>query len=140
MRRENVGQIRIIEAFLAAMVIFSSLAISTNFAAVQNDTHRENLASAGLQCLLKLDSEGKLSMYIDNGNWTALRDCLSLALPAGVTFNLTVYDELMQSVNTEVLSNGGFSSQEIAFVDYTCASQGQVYHCYVIYLYLAVAG
>ena len=139
MRRKNAGQIRIIEAFLAAMVIFSSLAISTNFAAVQNPTHRENLASAGLQCLLKLDSEGNLSKYIDYGNWTALRDCLSLVLPAGVTFNLTVYDEQMQPINTDVLSNGGFSSQEIAFVDYTCASRELVFRCYVVHLYLAVA-
>ncbi len=139
MRRKNAGQIRIIEAFLAAMVIFSSLAISTNFAAVQNPAHRENLASAGLQCLLKLDSEGNLSKYIDYENWIALRDCLSLTLPAGVTFNLTVYDEQMQPINTDVLSNGGFSSQEIAFVDYLCASQEPIYRCYIVHLYLAVA-
>jgi hypothetical protein len=139
MKNENKGQIRIIEAFLAVLIIFSSFAISANLTVTQNITHHDNLASIGSQALVKLDSDGSLSRYIDYGDWSAFRDALNLVLPAGIAFNLTVYNGQMQQVNTDVVSNGGFSSQDIAFVEYVCASQGSTFHCYVIYLYLAVA-
>ncbi len=139
MNGTNEGQIRIIEAFLAVLVIFSSFAVSANLVVTQNTTKSDDLTSVGLQTLLKLDSEGSLGKYIDDRNWTALRDALNLALPAGISFNLTVYDERMQQVNTAIISNGAFSSQEIAFVEYVCASQNPVFNCYKIHLYLAVA-
>lgn len=138
MKKENRGQIRVIEALLAIFVIFSSLVISANLTVSQNTASDHDAASIGSQALLKLDSDGSLGKCIDNGNWTALRDALNLVLPAGVTFNLTVYDEQMQQVNNAVISNGGFSSQEIAFVEYVCASQGSVFHCYILHLYLTV--
>jgi hypothetical protein len=139
MKSQDKGQIRIIEAFLAALIIFSSFAVSANLTTTQNTTKRSDLASIGLQVIMKLDSQGSLSKYIDDGNWSALRDAVDLALPAGMSFNLTVYDEQMQQVNTAVISNGAFSSQEIAFVEYVCASRSLVFHCYIINLYLAVA-
>lgn len=139
MKRENMGQIRIIEAFLAVLIIFSSLAISANLTYTQNVTNHDNLASIGLQALTKLDSDRSLGKYIDNEDWAALRDALNLVLPAGIAFNLTVYNGEMQQVNTDVISNAGFSSQEIAFLEYVCASQGGNFHYYVIHLYLAVA-
>lgn len=139
MKDQNKGQIRIIEAFLAALIIFSSFAVSANLTVTQNKTKRNNLALIGLQTLIKLDSGGSLSRYIDDGSWTALQHALNLALPAGVSFNLTVYDEQMQQVNTAVISNGAFSSQDVAFVEYVCASRSLIFHCYIIHLYLTVA-
>lgn len=139
MKSKNKGQIRIIEAFLAVLIIFSSYAISSNLTVTQNTTNRDNLASIGLQALTKLDSDGSLGKYIDNENWSALQDALNLVLPVGIAFNLTIYNEQMQQINTDVISNGGFSSQDIAFGEYLCACQGSIFHCYVIHLYLAVA-
>jgi len=139
MKSQNKGQIRIIEAFLAVLIIFSSFAVSANLTVTQNTTKHDDLASVGLQALMKLDSDGSLGGYIDDGNWTALRAALNLVLSAGVCFNLTVYNEQMQQVNTAVISNGGFSSQEISFVEYVCASRGVVFRCYIIHLQLAVA-
>jgi len=139
MRSQNKGQIRIIEAFLAVLIIFSSLAFSASLTVSRNTTKSDDLTSVGLQSLLKLDSDGSLSKYIDDGDWDALRDALDLVLPAGMSFNLTVYDGQMQQVNTATISNGAFSSQEIAFVEYVCASRSPVFHCYKIHLYLAVA-
>jgi hypothetical protein len=136
---QNKGQIRIIEAFLAVLIIFSSFAISANLSVTRNMTKSDDLASVGLQALLKLDSDGSLGKYIDDGNWSALRDALTLVLPAGTSFNLTVYDDKMQQVNTAIISNGAFSSQEIAFVEYVCTSQSSVFRCYKIHLRLAVA-
>lgn len=139
MNNWNKGQIRVIEAFLAVLIIFSSFAVSANLTVTRNVTKNYELTSIGLQTLLKLDSEGKLGEYIDKQNWTALREGLNLALPASTIFNLTVYDEQMHQINTEIISNGAFSSQNIASVEYICVSQNSVLHCYKLYLQLAVA-
>ena len=139
MKNQNRGQLRIIEAFLAVLIIFSSFAISANLTVTQNTTNHDDLPSIGLQALMKLDSDGSLGEYIEDGDWAALRDALNLVLPTGIAFNLTVHNGQMQQVNTDVISNGGFSSQDITFVEYVCASQGIDFHCYIIYLYLAVA-
>lgn len=138
MKRQNSGQIRIIEAFLAVLIIFSSFAVSANLTVTQSVRHSD-LASVGLHALMKLDSDGSLSNYVDEGNWTGLGKALSLVLPSGVSFNLTVYTNQMQQVNTATVSNGGFGSDETAFVEYVCASRGLVFRVYVIHLRLAEA-
>jgi hypothetical protein len=139
MKSRNKGQIRIIEAFLAALIIFSAFAVSSNLSVTQSANKSEDMASIGLQALVELDSDGSLSRYINCGNWTALRDALDIVLPTGICFNLTVYNDQMQQVNAAVISNGGFGSQQIAFVQYICASQSMVFRCYIIHLHLAVA-
>jgi len=139
MNRHNSGQIRIIEAFLAVLIIFSSFTISSNLTLMQNVSRSEDLASAGLQALVKLDSDGNLGKIIDQGNWTALRKTLTIVLPSGICFNLTVYDEAMHQINDETISNGALNSEEVAFVEYLCSSQNSTFHCYIIHMYLAVA-
>jgi len=139
MRSQNKGQIRIIEAFLAVLIVFSAFTISSNLNVTQNVRKGGDLASIGLQALMELDSDGSLGKYIEDGNWTALGDALNILLPSGVCFNLTVYDEQSHQVNTEVISNGGFSSQEITFAEYVCTSRGKIFRCYIIHLHLAVA-
>lgn len=138
--RHDRGQIRIIEAFLAVLIIFSSLAITANLNVTQQPAKtNEYLAAVGLQSLMKLDSDGTLGNLIDSGNWTALRDVLNVVLPAGICFNLTIYDSEMRQINTVDISNGAFASQKISFTEYICASRSPVFHCYIIHLYLAVA-
>jgi len=134
------GQIRIIEAFFAVLIVFGSFAVSANLSVRRNTTKTDDLTSVGLQALLKLDSEGTLAKHIDDKNWTALQNIVNLVLPTGITFNLTVYDEQMQQLNTAIISNGAFNSREIVFVEYVCASQSPVFRCYKVHLYLAVAG
>lgn len=139
MKSQNKGQIRIIEAFLAVLVIFSSFAVSSNLTMTQNISRTDDLASLGFGALLKLDSDGSLGNYVNDANWTALRDALRTLLPTGVCFNLTVYDDQMQQLNNVAISNGDFSSEQIAFVEYLCANQEPAFGCYIIYLRLAVA-
>ena len=138
MRNENAGQIRIIEAVFAVFVIFSAFAVTANLPAAQNTSRTNDLSSVGLQVLVKLDSDGSLGRNLDQENWTVLRESLNLALPAGISFSMTVYDEQMLEVNTAVISNGGFGSQEVSFTEYICASRGLTLKCYVIHLCLAV--
>lgn len=139
MKSQNKGQIRIIEAFLAVLVIFSSFAVSSNLTMTQRSGRSENLVSIGFGTLAKLDSDGSLGSHIRNRNWTALRSAVDIVLPAGICFNLTVYDEQMQQVNNATISNGAFSSQQIAFVEYLCATRESDFRCYILHLHLAVA-
>jgi len=137
-KNQKRGQIRIIEAFLAVLIVFSSLAISTSLTTERKTTESTDLASIGLQVLMKLDSDGSLSDYIESRNWSGLRETLSLLLPEGVSFNLTVYDGDMQQINNEATTNGNLDSQEVASVKYVCVSQNPNFKYYVIYLHLAV--
>ncbi|MBS7647711.1 MAG: hypothetical protein QXK93_02055 [Candidatus Bathyarchaeia archaeon] len=139
MKGRNHGQIRVIEAFLALFIIFSALTISVNLTTKSVNSTNNGLASIGMQTLLQLDSDGSLAAYITAGNWSGLREALNLLLPAGVSFNLTVYDSQMRRVNTETVSNGGLNSQEVTLVKYVCTSQSPEFRYYVVYLYLAVA-
>jgi hypothetical protein len=136
--RRNSGQIRIIEAFFAVLLIFSAFTVSTNLNVTQNPMDRKDLESNGFQTLMTLDSDGTLGEYIDSGNWTALRNAISFSLLAGTVFNLTVYDEAMRQLNPSAVSNGGFSSRDIYFVEYVCASRKPAYQCYILHLQLAV--
>jgi hypothetical protein len=139
MKRANTGQIRVIEAFLAVLIIFSAFAVTANLTPSQNASRNSELASVGLQVLTKLDSDSTLGMFIEEGNWTGLAKALAIALPLGVVFNVTVLNDQMQHVNTELVSNGGFASEDIAFIEYVCCGGGQVFQCYVVYLWLGVA-
>jgi hypothetical protein len=138
MKRQNKGQIRIIEAFLAVLIIFSSFAVSSNLTMTQNVRKSGDLASVGLQALMTLDSDGSLGKFIDHRNWTAVQGALGTILPVGLCFNLTVYDDQMNQINDAAISNGVLSGQEVASVEYVCASQSAIFRCYMIYLQLAV--
>jgi hypothetical protein len=138
MKRQNKGQIRIIEAFLAVLIILSSFAVSSSLTITQNVRKSGDLASTGLQALITLDSDGSLGRFIDNRNWTAVRGTLDTVLPVGVCFNLTVYDDQMNQINDADISNGALSGQEVASVEYVCTSQNAIFHCYMVRLQLAV--
>lgn len=138
MRNENAGQIRIIEAVFAVFVIFSAFAVTANLPVTQNTSRSDDLSSIGFQVLMKLDSDGSLGRNSDQGNWTAIGECLTLALPAGILFSMTIYDEQMHEVNTVLISNGGLGSHEVSFNEYVCASRSAAFRCYVMHLYLAV--
>jgi hypothetical protein len=137
-RRSNKAQIRVTEAFLSTFIIFSALAICSVLSPLSNSSGSQNtLAVRGMQALVQLDSDGTLGRMIEQGNWTALSDVLRLSLPIGVAYNLTVYDENMQQVNSAPISNGNLVGDVVA-VEYLCASQSIQYHSYKLRLQLAV--
>jgi hypothetical protein len=137
--RNNRGQVRIVEAFLAVLIVFSAFTASANVTATRSNPRDGDLASVGFETLLKLDSDNHLASWIGSGNWTAMRETLSLALPAGVAFNITIYDDQTQPVNTAVISNGAFGSQKVSSVEYICGDQSMIFHVYIIHLELAIA-
>lgn len=137
MRRDKRGQIRIMEAFLAALLIFSALAISAALSPTAADRNEKTLATQGMQTLVQLDSNGRLSKMMEARNWTALSSALQLLLPVDVTYNLTVYDETMQPVMSPPVSNGNLVGNVVS-IEYLCAVQGLQFTVYLLRLQLAV--
>jgi len=133
------GQVRTLEAFLAVILIFSALTLSVVFSSVGNVNNQEVLANLGLNALIEFDEDGNLGKLIDQSNWTAIEKALNILLPLGVSYNLTIYNESMQSINNVAISNSGLGSLKVVSVQYLCASQGLECRCYFLRLQLAWA-
>ncbi len=135
---DNRGQMRTVEAFLAILLCFSALSIATLISPTSNSNDADALATVGMQALVSMDNEGGLGRLIDGGNWTALADALNTLLPMGVSYNLTVYDENLQPINTVFISNGIIPDSNVVSVQYPCASPSTQGHCYLLRLQLAI--
>jgi len=136
---DKKGQIRMLEAFLAVLVIFSASILSVKFSPATNFESEKLLSASGMQALIKLDNNGYLGKLIDESNWTAITENLEVLLPAGVSYNLTVYDDAMHQVNDFVIGNG-LKGQKVVSVEYPCASQSSECRFYLVRLQLAFAG
>jgi len=115
------GVIHTLEAFLAAVIIFTALLYSTSMPRERDSVEERPLEAMGLEALLRLDGNGTLGRLVDAGSWDALERCLRAALPVGVSFNLTVLDETGAAVNDRPVSNGGLVGRTIASVEYLLA-------------------
>ena len=130
------GQVRVIEAFFASMLILSCLALTP--AQAPPKTSALNLAWKAQNVLLTLDSDGHLANLVDNHDWTKLGECIESSLPLTTWFNLTVYDKNLNLLNDFSISNGGSVSDRIVSVDYVCVSQNSTFEVYVLQLQLSV--
>ncbi len=134
---DSKGQINIIEAFLAITIIFSALAISSvTFPSSPDLMKAKSLADFGEEALIKLDLDGELGKLISNGNWTVIKQSLDILLPIGVSFNLTVYDEDLNKINSQVMQNANLLGHEAVLVQYACASQSTNVQFFILRLQL----
>jgi hypothetical protein len=132
------GQIRIIEAFLAVLVILSASVFSITFYCPTASSDDEKmLKTLGMQVLMELDNNGTLGKFIDKSNWTAVRESLEILLPIGVSYNVTVFNEEMSQINNSTVSNG-LKGQKIVSVEYLCANQSSEVRFYLVRLQLAL--
>jgi hypothetical protein len=136
--KNKKGQVRVIEAFLASVLLMSCLTLIPTQLSVKDSTG--SLVSTAQNVLLSLDSNGHLATLIDSRNWTDLKDSVESALPLTVWFNLTVFDREMNSVNPFPISNAGAVNDKIVSLDYVCASQSSTYTIYVLRLQLSELG
>jgi hypothetical protein len=136
--KDKKGVVRVIEAFLASMLLMSCLAMIPAQPNLQDS--KGNLASTAQNVLLSLDSNGHLATLVDNRDWTDLKNSIESALPLTVWFNLTVFDESMHELNNFPICNGGTVSDSIVSVDYVCASQSSTYTIYILQLQLSQVG
>jgi hypothetical protein len=130
------GQVRVIEAFFAAVLMLSSL---TLIPVVQKFSSASDgaLSSSALNLLSSMDGDGHLGALLDQRNWSAVQSCLEALVSPAVWFNLTVYDENMVPLNGVPICNGGSVSDHIEAADYLCASAGGTYAVYIVRLQLA---
>lgn len=133
---DKKGQIRIIEAFFASVLILSSLALIPSGTPVTN-SDTQVLSSTATHVLTALDSDGYLSTLIENSSWTTLRECVESALSPGIWFNLTVFNDNMQEINDVQISSGNPVGQTIVSTQYVCASVSADYNIYIIRLQLS---
>jgi hypothetical protein len=138
---DRKGMARVIEAFLAAMLLLSCLTLIPAQANPRDTSgDNSNLASIAQNVLVSLDDEGHLAALIDNHNWGALGDCVESSLPLTVWFNLTVYDRDLNILNSYPICNGGAVSNTLTSIEYVCASPNSTFAVYVLQLQLAVVG
>ena len=135
-KNDTRGMVRVVEALLASLLILSTLALVPSDFVVE-PTHYSTLSSQGTQVLVSLDSNGVLSKQIEDGNWTALKNCVQSMLPVTFWFNLTVFDENMDVLNDVFVSNGSPVSEDIIAVNYACATSGETFAVYLVRLQLA---
>lgn len=138
LKDDKKGVVRVIEAFLASVLLISCLAMIPAQPTFQNSG--VNLVSTAQNVLLSLDSNGHLGTLIDNREWATLRNSMESALPLTIWFNLTVFDENMHVLNSFPISNGGDVSSKIVSVDYVCACQNSTYSVYILQLQLSQVG
>ena len=137
-RANKRGQIRVIEALLASLLILSTIALVPTQLGIEK-THYDTHYSEGTQVLISLDSNGELSNMIEDENWASLKKSVQSMLPVSLWFNLTVFDADMNIVNDVAVSNGGSVSEEIVAVNYVCATSNAEYAVYMVRLQLAEA-
>jgi hypothetical protein len=135
---DKKGVVRVIEAFLASMLLMSCLAMIPAQPSLQDSTG--NLASTAQNVLLSLDSNGHLATLVDNRDWPDLKNSIESALPLTVWFNLTVFDKNMHVLNDFPICNSGAVSNNVVSVDYVCASQNSTYTIYILRLQLSQVG
>lgn len=135
--KDNRGQIRMIEAFFASILLLSSL---TLIPATQNNPNDSTalLASTAHNVLMSLDSNGYLTSLVSNQSWINLKSSIQSSLSPMVWFNLTVFDENMACVNDVPICSGSAVSDRIVAVDYVCAGTSSDYAVYIIRLQLAL--
>jgi len=134
--KDNKGQIRIIEAFFASILLLSSLTLIPMVQEQSSDSS-EILSSTAHNILMSLDSNGQLASLISDESWINLKSCIQSSLSPMVWFNLTVFDHNMTRVNDIPITSGTAVNDRIVAVDYICASTGSNYAVYIIRLQLA---
>jgi hypothetical protein len=132
---DRKGQVRVIEAFFASMLILSCLTLIPAQTTV--DSPDDNLASKAENVLVSLDGNGQLGRLIDSHDWVGLGNCVESALPLTLWFNLTVYDANQNCLNPYPICNGGAVSNEVSSITYICASPNSAFAVYVLQLQLA---
>jgi hypothetical protein len=133
----NKGQARLIEAFLATLLLIGCVALIPTYSA---KTHPPDFASIALEKLTTLDNNGQLAALIDAGNWVALKSCIDSVIPLTLWYNLTIFDQHMNALNSFPLCSSGTVSENINSVDYVSVSPGGTYRVYILRLQLSQVG
>jgi len=118
------GQMRVIEAVMASLIVVSALAFLYFFAASPSSQPQETseLEKIGHNVLHDMDEQRLVARFVYRSEWANLTSALIVSLPTNVYFNLSIYDvngnpishPLMQYGNKQIFD----SSKAVACVTY----------------------
>ncbi len=137
MHRFRQGQIRVLEAFLAVIVVFGALLLSRPiYISYDDSADQEILYSIGMNALMHLDQDGDLGRLISQRDWTEISSRLSILLPIGVSYNLTVYDEESNILNDSPILSGDLNAKSVVSIQYVVVDRESL-NLYIVRLQLA---
>ncbi len=110
-----------LDALFSVAIIATALLYASQVPRERGCVEEEPLGAMGMQALLRLDGNGTLGRWVDDGDWDQVERALRLSLPLGLSFNLTVYDEQGAVVNDRQISNGGLSGRVVESVEFLIA-------------------
>jgi len=115
------GVVHTLDTVLAAAIISTVLFYASQVPLGLDPPIEKPLDVWGMQALVAVDGNGTIGRLVDSGRWQDLEELLRVALPSGVSFNVTVYDEQGAVVNDCHISNGGLLGWTVMSVDYLLA-------------------
>lgn len=143
--KNSKGQMRVIEAIMAALIVVSAIVFLYAFAATPSGKTYEagELEKIGSNILHDIDSQRLLSRFVYNGEWANLTAALVVSVPNDVYFNLTVYDINGNAIGHPLVQYGNsqafLSSKSVATVTYILSGYQSNYSPRVIVLKLVRA-
>ena len=112
------GVVHTLDTILAAAIISTVLFYASQVPLELDTSSERPLDVWGMQALVGIDRNGTLGRLVDSESWQDLEELLRVALPSGVSFNVTVYDEQGVIVNDCHISNGGLLGRTVESVEY----------------------
>jgi len=123
-QRSLKGQMRVIEAVMASLIVVSAVAFLYLFAATPSSQSQETseLEKIGHNVLHDMDEQRLLTRFVYNSEWTNLTSALFVSLPTNVYFNLSIYDVNGRAISHPLMQYGNnqvfVSSKAVASVAY----------------------
>jgi len=115
------GVVHTLDTILAAAIISTVLFYASQVPLELDPPSERPLDIWGMQALVGVDRNGTIGRLVESESWQDLENLLRVALPSGVSFNVTVYDEQGAVVNDCHISNGGLLGRTVVSVDYLVA-------------------
>jgi len=143
--KNSKGQMRVIEAIMAALIVVSAIVFLYTFAATPSGKTYEasELEKIGSNILHDIDEQRLLSRFVYNGEWANLTAALVVSVPNDVYFNLTVYDINGNAIGHPLIQYGNsqmfISSKAVASVTYILSGYQSNYSPRVVVLKLVRA-
>lgn len=131
--RNSKGQMRVIEAIMASLVVISAITFLYVFVSIPSSQTYETgeLEKIGHNVLHDIDEQRLLARYVYNSEWANLTAALMVSLPTDVYFNLTIYDIDGRLISHPLIQYGSqqtFSASEsVASVTYIVPGYGTIY-------------
>jgi len=123
-QRSRKGQMRVVEAVMASLIVVSAVAFLYVFAATPSSQSQETseLEKIGHNVLHNIDEQRLLTRFVYGSEWENLTLALVVSMPTNVYFNLSIYDVNGNPINDQLIQYGNQqifdSSSAVASVTY----------------------